>query len=69
MGPANEFLYAHPEIFHDVTLGTNGIAGADHAYSAGVGYDMASGLGSPDGVKFAQALIDETVPPASTRSR
>ncbi len=62
LGPANEFLYAHPEIFHDVTLGTNGIAGADHAYSAGVGYDMASGLGSPDGVKFAQALIDATVP-------
>ena len=62
LGPANEFLYAHPEIFHDVTLGTNGIAGADLAYSAGAGYDMATGLGSPDGVAFAQALIDATVP-------
>ena len=59
LGPANEFLYLHPEIFHDVTLGTNGIAGADQAYSAGGGYDMASGLGSPDAVKLAQALIDE----------
>ena len=62
LGPANEFLYAHPEIFHDVTLGTNGIAGAAHAYPAGPGYDMATGLGSPDGVTFAQALIDATVP-------
>lgn len=59
LGPANEFLYLHPEIFHDVTLGTNGIAGADQAYSAGGGYDMASGLGSPDAVKLAQSLIDE----------
>lgn len=62
LGPANEFLYSHPGIFHDVTVGTNGIAGADLAYPAGAGYDMATGLGSPDGVKFAQALIDETVP-------
>ena len=50
LGPANAFLYAHPEIFHDVTSGSNSVHGSGVPYPAGTGYDMASGLGSPDAV-------------------
>ncbi len=42
--------------FHDVTEGTNG------AFSAGVGWDACTGLGTPDGVPLGTAL---TAPPAA----
>jgi kumamolisin len=38
---------------HDVTLGTN------LAYSAGPGYDMATGLGTPDAWNLARDLASE----------
>jgi hypothetical protein len=41
--------------FNDVTTGNNNVYGAG-GYSAGVGYDMASGLGSPDGTPFFTGL-------------
>jgi hypothetical protein len=45
--------------FVDVTTGSNDLYGVG-AYSAGVGYDEASGLGSPDGAAFFAGLC----PPA-----
>lgn len=41
--------------FNDVTTGNNDLFGVG-AYSAGIGYDMASGLGSPSATTFAPAL-------------
>jgi len=38
--------------FHDITAGNNG------TYSAGTGYDMATGLGSPEGAPLAADLCD-----------
>jgi kumamolisin len=46
-------LYAFPEsadAFNDITSGSNG------AFSAGPGWDAASGLGSPSGENLLQAL-------------
>jgi kumamolisin len=49
MGFANPFLYHQFKVdrpmFHDVTAGTNNIIGGS-TYRAGIGYDLASGLGS-----------------------
>jgi kumamolisin len=38
------------DAFHDIASGSNG------AFSAGPGWDAASGLGSPDGENLLQAL-------------
>ncbi|MEO6325944.1 MAG: S8 family serine peptidase, partial [Thermoanaerobaculia bacterium] len=43
-----------PAVFHDVTTGNNSVPGVD-GYSAGVGYDLASGLGSVDAFALANA--------------
>jgi subtilase family serine protease len=63
-GPLNTTLYTlgrrqyaenGPAVFHDITRGNNsfnGVAG----YSAGVGYDLASGLGTPDVAVLARAM-------------
>ena len=45
----------------DVTDGTNAFA-AFTAYHAAAGYDNASGLGMPNGIKFAAALCGRTTP-------
>jgi hypothetical protein len=55
MGPIgllNPHLYplAGSSAFHDITVGTNG------AYNAGPGYDLCTGLGSPDVVNLLTAL-------------
>ena len=59
MGYANPFLYHtfqnDPSAFHDVTLGTNNVAGKSQ-YPATAGYDMATGIGSPDAMALAMAL-------------
>lgn len=61
-GFLNPLLYAmgrHGGDFDDVTTGTNEIATetvATNSYPAGAGYDMASGLGSPDPSTFLDAL-------------
>jgi hypothetical protein len=51
-GNINPILYAlaasNPTVFHDITTGSNGIP-------AGVGYDMATGLGSVDVYNLLQA--------------
>ncbi len=60
-GAANPVLYtlasqqnssSGPSIFHDITSGNNSVPGLT-GYSAGAGYDLASGLGSVD----ADALV------------
>jgi kumamolisin len=50
--PALYGLPASDEAFHDITSGSNG------AFSAGPGWDAASGLGSPSGENLLQALSD-----------
>jgi subtilase family serine protease len=60
LGFINPSLYAMASTgFVDVTTGSNDLYGVG-AYSAGVGYDEASGLGSPDGAAFFAGLC----PPA-----
>jgi subtilase family serine protease len=56
----NPALYS--EAFHDITVGNNsfgGIAG----YSAGTGWDPATGLGTPDAAGLADALSHTTPTP------
>jgi len=56
---ANPVLYndwiTNKSICHDITLGNNG-------YSAGSGWDPASGLGSPNGSVLLSLLTNSTVP-------
>ena len=63
MGFANPFLYheftADPSMFNDVTIGNNNIL-AGTTFPAGVGYDMASGLGSVDVTQMATDLSSYT---------
>ena len=56
LGFINPSLYAMASTgFVDVTTGNNDLFGVG-AYSAGPGYDMASGLGSPNGAPFLAGL-------------
>src|SRR4051794_25522354 len=55
MGFANPFLYSDPSMFWDVTVGNNSINGSG-LYQAAVGYDPATGLGSPKADALALAL-------------
>ena len=58
LGFINPTLYAMASAgvgYDDVTTGSNDLYGIGE-YSAGVGYDMASGLGSPDGAAFIAGL-------------
>jgi kumamolisin len=71
MGFANPFLYANPGIFTDVTSGSNNLFSLGGSYNAGVGYDDASGLGSPNADTLATDLaaytyVAPTTPSAST---
>jgi kumamolisin len=59
MGYANPFLYdtfrTDPSAFHDITLGNNNVGGKSQ-YPATSGYDMATGIGSPDAVELGTQL-------------
>jgi subtilase family serine protease len=60
LGFINPSLYAMAATgFVDVTTGSNDLYGVG-AYSAGPGYDEASGLGSPDGADFFAGLCPPT---------
>jgi kumamolisin len=50
LGFLNPGLYANPKAFNDITEGSNG------AYSAKIGWDPCTGLGTPDGVAVVAAL-------------
>ncbi|MHB1447291.1 MAG: S53 family peptidase [Acidimicrobiales bacterium] len=57
VGFINPVLYSTPGVTHDITIGSNAPIGSPTGlYPAGPGYDMASGLGSPNGAALAQAL-------------
>jgi subtilase family serine protease len=64
LGPLNATLYAlgrqqyagnGAAVFHDITQGNTNFNGV-RGYGAGPGYDLASGLGTPDVAVLAQAL-------------
>jgi kumamolisin len=61
-GSANPFFYAHAgaPLFRDITVGSNNIYGQPDLYATTVGYDMATGLGVPDGATLAQLLLADT---------
>jgi subtilase family serine protease len=53
---------AYGSDFNDVTSGTNDMTGTNSGeYTAGAGYDMASGLGSPNGAALAGSLCTDQV--------
>lgn len=62
LGYINQALYniakgpAYHSAFHDVTVGSNGFLGGT-GENAGTGYDMATGLGSPNVANLIPALI------------
>ncbi|RHZ61276.1 Tripeptidyl-peptidase sed1 [Aspergillus turcosus] len=47
VGFVNPVLYAHPEVFHDITQGTNPGCGTQ-GFSAAKGWDPVTGLGTPN---------------------
>ncbi len=76
IGFANPALYhaagtAYGSDFNDVTSGNNDMTGAFGLYPAGSGYDMATGLGTPNATALAQALCTDAITlanPGSQRS-
>ena len=54
-------LGAYASAFHDITVGDNSSGGVG-GYSAGTGWDAASGLGTPDVSKLLPALAETTGP-------
>jgi subtilase family serine protease len=76
IGFANPALYhagatAYSSDFNDVVSGNNDMTGAFGLFPAGSGYDMTTGLGSPNGTALAQSLCTEAITlanPGSQRS-
>jgi kumamolisin len=67
VGFANPALYAaataDPAAFNDITTGNNDLTGMNGgAFPAGPGYDMATGLGTPDGAALPGALCAGITP-------
>jgi len=59
LGYINSALYklAGTSALHDITFGNNQLAGTSIGFSAGTGYDFATGLGTPDVAKLVPALV------------
>ncbi|KAJ4390838.1 hypothetical protein N0V93_004437 [Gnomoniopsis smithogilvyi] len=55
IGFVHEILYAHPEVFNDVTSGSNPNCGST-GFLASEGWDPVSGLGSPNFPKLLELL-------------
>jgi hypothetical protein len=77
IGFANPALYdaaavAYPSDFNDVTTGDNDMTNTNGGrFGAGSGYDMATGLGTPNGAALASTLCMDTIgigDPGSQRS-
>ena len=49
LGPINQYLYSSPSalVTNDITTGSNDLFGNGHCCTAGPGFDMTSGLGTP----------------------
>lgn len=56
VGFVNPVLYAHPEVFHDVTQGNNEGCGTK-GFSAAKGWDPVTGLGTPDYPKLLDVFM------------
>ena len=67
VGFANPALYyaagtAYASDFNDITSGNNDMTGTSHGrFGAASGYDMASGLGSPNGSALATSLCTDAI--------
>ena len=67
IGFANPALYqaaatAYASDFNDVTSGDNDMTGLNAGmFPAGSGYDMASGLGTPNALPLAQSLCTDQI--------
>src|SRR5579862_2745361 len=63
LGFANPALYANAGAFHDITSGDNALFSDPDSppqiagYSAGTGYDLTTGLGTPDVAKLLPGLV------------
>jgi subtilase family serine protease len=72
IGFLNPDLYAvaatnYAGTFNDVIAGSNDIAGTNRGlFTAGAGYDMASGLGTPNGATLPAALCSAAIAAAAT---
>ena len=60
VGAIHDALYANPSLFRDVTSGSNG------AYSAATGYDLVTGLGTPNWSKLSSKLPSTTACPVAS---
>ncbi|KAH8889041.1 subtilisin-like protein [Thozetella sp. PMI_491] len=56
IGFLNPLMYAHPEMFNDITDGSNPGCGTD-GFQAARGWDPVTGLGTPDYEKFRRVLL------------
>ena len=56
VGFVNPVLYEHPEVFHDITNGTNPGCGTN-GFSAVEGWDPITGLGTPDFPKVLELFL------------
>jgi subtilase family serine protease len=69
LGFANPVLYSQwqsdPFLFRDVTVGNNDITGGS-TWSAASGYDVATGLGSPDATELGIDTLDSSTQPTVT---
>ena len=54
VGFIHPIIYAHPEIFRDITQGDNITTLSKKGFTAQVGWDACTGLGVPDGNKWAE---------------
>ncbi|KAI1124400.1 peptidase S8/S53 domain-containing protein [Nemania abortiva] len=58
LGFLHPILYAHPEVFHDVTVGNNPGCNNPTGFPNARGWDPVSGLGSPNFPKLLKLLFD-----------
>jgi kumamolisin len=66
VGFVHPMLYSgFPKGFHDITSGGNGASG--QPYSAGKGYDVCTGLGTPDGTALSSALTSSSKKPVKKK--
>ncbi len=72
LGFANPLLYSESQtdgfLFRDITSGNNDISGGS-TWSAASGYDVASGLGSPDATELGIDALNSTTTPTVTHGQ
>eukprot|EP01063_Lacrimia_lanifica_P041333 TRINITY_DN9618_c0_g3_i2.p1 TRINITY_DN9618_c0_g3~~TRINITY_DN9618_c0_g3_i2.p1 ORF type:complete len:214 (+),score=72.11 TRINITY_DN9618_c0_g3_i2:509-1150(+) len=67
LGFLNPLLYAHPEVFNDITEGTNAVGpNAGSGWAAAPGWDAATGLGSANFPKML-AMVEKVCKAAGQR--